>query len=205
MPKPLSHIVSRCIPLNRDHVDTDQIMPARFLKVTSKEGLGKQCFADWRYLEDGVTPNPDFVLNQAAFAHARILVAGQNFGCGSSREHAPWGLVDYGFDAIIASSFADIFKNNALKNGLLPITLPEDIVKELRETVEDNPKLTVEVDVEAQAIRIAGMGTFEFELNPFWKACLINGLDQVGYTLRFDEQIKAFEASHPLYSVGMQG
>jgi len=203
MPKPLAHIVSRCVPLNRDHVDTDQIMPARFLKVTSKEGLGKQCFADWRYLEDGVTPNPDFVLNQPTFAHARILVAGQNFGCGSSREHAPWGLVDYGFDAIIASSFADIFKNNALKNGLLPITLSEDIVKELRETVEDNPKLTVEVDVEAQAIRIAGMGTFEFELNPFWKDCLINGLDQVGYTLRFDEQIKAFEATHPLYSVSV--
>jgi 3-isopropylmalate/(R)-2-methylmalate dehydratase small subunit len=203
MPKPLAHIVSRCVPLNRDHVDTDQIMPARFLKVTSKEGLGKQCFADWRYLEDGVTPNPDFVLNQPTFAHARILVAGQNFGCGSSREHAPWGLVDYGFDAIIASGFADIFKNNALKNGLLPITLPEAVVKELRDDVVDNPKLTIEVDVESQLLQIPGMGTFEFELDPFWKACLINGLDQVGYTLRFDEQIKAFEATHPLYSVGV--
>jgi 3-isopropylmalate/(R)-2-methylmalate dehydratase small subunit len=205
MPKPLAHLVSRCVPLNRDHVDTDQIMPARFLKVTSKEGLGKQCFADWRYLEDGVTPNPDFVLNQPAFAHARILVAGQNFGCGSSREHAPWGLVDYGFEAIIASSFADIFKNNALKNGLLPITLPEAVVAELRATVEENPKLAIEVDVEAQMVQIAGMGTFEFELNPFWKACLINGLDQVGYTLRFDEQIKAFEATHPLYAVAAAG
>lgn len=193
MPQALTYIRSRCMPLHRDHVDTDQIIPARFLKITTKSGLGDAAFYDWRYMADG-TPNLDFVMNDPNYAHARILVAGQNFGCGSSREHAPWALVDYGFQAIIASSFADIFRNNALKNGLLPIELPEAVVNQLRADCTENPKLTIEVDVEHQAVQIAGVGTYPFPLNSFWKTCLMQGLDQIGYTLSFEDHIAAYEA-----------
>jgi 3-isopropylmalate/(R)-2-methylmalate dehydratase small subunit len=200
VPNAIRHISSRCMPLHRDHVDTDQIIAARFLKVTSKIGLGQHAFSDFRFQEDG-SPNLEFVMNQPRFAHARILVAGHNFGCGSSREHAPWALVDYGFEAIIASSFADIFRNNALKNGLLTIELPEAVVSELRHACDANPHLNVDVDVEAQTVTIEGMGIHTFPLNTFWKQCLLEGLDQVGYTLRFEEHIKAHERRAMLFPV----
>ncbi len=198
MPKAIQTISSRCVPLNKDNVDTDQIIPARFLKVTSRKGLGEHAFSDFRYMEDG-SPNLDFVLNQPQFAHARILVAGHNFGCGSSREHAPWALVDYGFEAIIASSFADIFKNNALKNGLLVVELPEAVVSSLREACAENPALRVDIDVEAQSVTIENQGTHVFQIGGFWKKCLVNGLDQIGYTLSFEEAIQAFEAKRPSF------
>jgi 3-isopropylmalate/(R)-2-methylmalate dehydratase small subunit len=202
MPKVLSSIHSRCMPLHSDNVDTDQIIPARFLKVTTKLGLGQHAFADFRVQEDG-SPNLEFVMNQPQFAHARVLVAGHNFGCGSSREHAPWALVDYGFEAVIASSFADIFRNNALKNGLLTVELPEEVVVQLRHRCEANPHGMVKIDVSAQTVEIEEQGTFEFPLNSFWKKCLLEGLDQVGYTQRFEEHIKAFEAKAMLFPVAM--
>lgn len=198
MPKAIQTISSRCMPLHRDNVDTDQIIPARFLKITTKLGLGQHAFSDFRTLEDG-SPNLEFVMNQPQYAHARVLVAGHNFGCGSSREHAPWALVDYGFEAIIASSFADIFRNNALKNGLLTIELPEEVVTTLRHACEADPQRMVNVNVDAQTIDIEGQGCFRFPLNSFWKRCLLEGLDQVGYTLRFEEQIKAFEEKAMLF------
>jgi 3-isopropylmalate/(R)-2-methylmalate dehydratase small subunit len=199
MSKAITHISSRCVPLNKDNVDTDQIIPARFLKVTSRKGLGEHAFSDFRTMEDG-SPNLDFVLNQPQYAHARILVGGHNFGCGSSREHAPWALVDYGFEAIIATSFADIFKNNALKNGLLVIELPEAVVSQLRRDCEANPALRVEVDVEAQTVSIENQAEQHFEIGAFWKKCLTQGLDQVGYTLSFADQIKAYEAQRPAFA-----
>jgi 3-isopropylmalate/(R)-2-methylmalate dehydratase small subunit len=198
MPKAIQSISSRCVPLHKDNVDTDQIIPARFLKVTSRKGLGEHAFSDFRYMEDG-SPNLDFVLNQPQFAHARIMVAGHNFGCGSSREHAPWALVDYGFEAIIASSFADIFKNNALKNGLLVVELPEAVVGELRQACEENPALRVDIDVEAQSVTIENRGTHTFQIGSFWKKCLVNGLDQIGYTLSFEEAIRDFELKRPSF------
>jgi len=200
MPKPITHIQSRCVPLHRDHVDTDQIIAARFLKVTSRKGLGEHAFADFRYNEDG-SPNLDFVLNNPKFAHGRILVAGHNFGCGSSREHAPWALVDYGFEAIIASSFADIFCNNALKNGLVLVELPEAVVTKLRNDVEANPALSVLIDVESQTVAIENEPLHHFEIGSFWKTCLLKGLDQVGYTLSFSEHIATHEAQARLFPV----
>jgi 3-isopropylmalate/(R)-2-methylmalate dehydratase small subunit len=198
MPKAITHITSRCVPLNRDNVDTDQIIPARFLKVTSRHGLGEHAFSDFRYCADG-SPNLDFVLNQPQYAHARILVAGHNFGCGSSREHAPWALVDYGFEAIIASSFADIFKNNALKNGLLLVELPAPVVEKLRQDCEANPSLRVDIDIDAQRVCIENQADQHFEIGSFWKTCLMKGLDQVGYSLSFEDQIKAFETQRPAF------
>jgi 3-isopropylmalate/(R)-2-methylmalate dehydratase small subunit len=200
MPKPITHISSRCVPLHRDHVDTDQIIAARFLKVTSRKGLGEHAFADFRYNEDG-SPNLDFVMNDPKFAHGRILVAGHNFGCGSSREHAPWALVDYGFEAIIASSFADIFRNNALKNGLVLVELPENVVTKLRNDVEANPALTVSIDIDAQTVDIENQPQQRFEIGSFWKTCLLQGLDQVGYTLSFSEHISTHEEKSMLFPV----
>ena len=206
MPKAMQHVLSRCIPLNRDHIDTDQIIPARYLKVTSKEGLGQALFADWRYLEDG-SPNFEFVLNQPQFAHGRILLAGQNFGCGSSREHAPWALADYGVEVVIASSFADIFKNNALKNGILPLVVEEALLAYLHQQVAANPQYTLAIDVAAQTLSFpmeAAKAPVPFEMNPFWKTCLLQGVDQIGYTLGFEDKIAAFEAANAqrLYPVG---
>jgi 3-isopropylmalate/(R)-2-methylmalate dehydratase small subunit len=202
MPKALQSISSRCMPLHRDNVDTDQIIPARFLKITTKLGLGQHAFSDFRTQEDG-SPNLDFVMNQPQYAHARVLVAGHNFGCGSSREHAPWALVDYGFEAVIASSFADIFRNNALKNGLLVVELPEEVVSTLRHACEENPQCRVNIDIDAQTIEIEGQGAFNFPLNSFWKKCLLEGLDQVGYTLGFEDHIKQHEATAMLFPAAM--
>jgi len=185
-------IESKTVALPIDNIDTDQIIPARFLKTTSMEGLGDNLFLDWRYLPDG-SPNPDFALNKPSAKGAEILIAGDNFGCGSSREHAPWALKQYGFKAIISTSFADIFKGNALKNGLLPIVMPPDIHAELLKW----PGITLKIDLATQTVTLAGGRTVEFPIDPFAKQCLIEGVDELGYMLNQQPAIAAFEAKHP--------
>ncbi len=189
----ITAITSTCVPLNRNNVDTDQIIPARFLKGTTKAGLGEKLFFDWRYLQDGA-PNPEFPLNNPRFSGS-VLVAAHNFGCGSSREHAPWALKDYGFRAILAVSFADIFRNNSLKNQLLVIALPEPVILKLLEDIEQNPALTVEIDLPSQTVRIPGQPDQRFEVDPYRKQCLLEGLDDIGYTFSHLEEIKAYEAA----------
>jgi len=185
-------IQSTAVPLNRNNVDTDQIIPARFLKGTTKAGLGEKLFFDWRYLEDG-SPNPAFALNSPRFSGS-VLVAAHNFGCGSSREHAPWALKDYGFQVILAISFADIFRNNSLKNQLLPIPLPEPVILKLLDDIEANPSLTVTVDLPRQAVQIPNQPEQRFEVDPYRKKCLMEGLDDIGYTLSHLAEIEAYEA-----------
>ena len=183
------------IPVN--DIDTDQIIPARFLKVTDKEGLGKAAFCDWRYMEDGETPNPDFILNNPAYQEATVLVAGDNFGCGSSREHAPWALMGAGFKAVISTDFADIFRNNALKNGLLPIIVDADTQQQLFSLAEEDPSTTVSVDVEAQTLTLSDGRAVDFPLDGFSKYCLLNGVDQLGYLLALDDEVETFESRNP--------
>lgn len=180
------------LPLDRVNVDTDQIVPKQFLKSLTREGLGRVLFYDWRYLE-GEEPNPDFVLNQAEYRGASILLAQSNFGCGSSREHAPWALLDYGIRAIIAPSFADIFKNNCFQNGIVPVALDENKVDELfrRAAREGGYKLTV--NLESQTVTDEGGLRFPFEVDPFRRECLLKGLDDIGLTLRFEKEIGAYE------------
>jgi 3-isopropylmalate/(R)-2-methylmalate dehydratase small subunit len=190
----ISTMTSTCVPLNQNNVDTDQIIPARFLKGTTKTGLGKNLFFDWRYLPDG-QPNPEFTLNNRRFQGA-ILVAAHNFGCGSSREHAPWALKDYGFLVILAVSFADIFRNNALKNQLLPIPLPEPVIMALFEAIEADPSLKITVDLASQTVSIPGQAPQSFEVDPYRKKCLMEGLDDIGYTLQHQEAIQQYEAAH---------
>lgn len=186
-------LTSNAVPLNRNNIDTDQIIPARFLKGTQKTGLGEKLFHDWRYLPDG-KPNPDFPLNRPQYVGARILVAADNFGCGSSREHAPWALKDYGFQAIIAISFADIFKNNAAKNHLLPVALPEDTVMTLLSRIEEKePNLRITIDLQHQTVHIPNLGEFAFEIDSYRKECLLKGLDDIGYTLSRLPEIEAYE------------
>ena len=183
------------IPVN--DIDTDQIIPARFLKVTDKEGLGKAAFCDWRYQEDGETPNPDFVLNKPEYQRASVLVAGNNFGCGSSREHAPWALLGTGFKAVISTEFADIFRNNALKNGLLPIVVDADTQQQLFSLAEEDPSTSVSVDVEAQMLTLPDGREVGFPLDGFSKYCLLNGVDQLGYLLALDDEAQSYEARNP--------
>jgi 3-isopropylmalate/(R)-2-methylmalate dehydratase small subunit len=185
-------IESKTVALPIDNIDTDQIIPARFLKTTSMEGLGENLFLDWRYLPDG-SPNPDFALNKPSAKGAEILVAGDNFGCGSSREHAPWALKQYGFKAIVSTSFADIFKGNALKNGLLPIIMPADIHAELLKW----PGIVLKIDLATQTVTLPGGRTVEFPIDPFAKQCLIEGVDELGYMLNQQPAIAAYEAKHP--------
>jgi 3-isopropylmalate/(R)-2-methylmalate dehydratase small subunit len=182
-------IESKTVALPIDNIDTDQIIPARFLKTTSMEGLGDNLFLDWRYLADG-SPNPDFPLNKPSAKGAQILIAGDNFGCGSSREHAPWALVQYGFKAIISTSFADIFKGNALKNGLLPIVIPADIHAELIKW----SGITLKIDLASQTVTLAGGRTVEFPIDPFAKHCLLEGVDELGYMLNQQPAIAVYEA-----------
>jgi 3-isopropylmalate/(R)-2-methylmalate dehydratase small subunit len=181
-------IESKTVALPIDNIDTDQIIPARFLKTTSMEGLGDNLFLDWRYLADG-SPNPDFPLNKPSAKGSGILIAGDNFGCGSSREHAPWALVQYGFKAIISTSFADIFKGNALKNGLLPIVIPPDIHAELLKW----PGITLKIDLASQTVTLAGGRTVEFPIDPFAKHCLLEGVDELGYIIKQEPAIAAYE------------
>ncbi len=185
---------SRVAPLLVNDIDTDQIIPARFLKVTDKAGLGANLFADWRFLSDGA-PKPDFVLNQAQHRGAAILLAGNNFGCGSSREHAPWALLGYGFRAVISTSFADIFRNNALKNGLLPIAVDPPVHKRLCDAVLSQPNAELRVDLESQSIILPDGADFRFPIDGFAKSCLLNGTDELGYLLRFDKKIAEYEQS----------
>jgi len=185
-------------PLDRANVDTDQIIPKQFLKRIEKTGFGRFLFYDWRYLAEGKL-NPDFVLNESRFAGASILVTGKNFGCGSSREHAPWALGEYGFRVIIAPSFADIFSNNCLKNGLLPIVLLERDVNELLRRAEENERYQLTVDLERNCIEDSESFKKEFEIQPFQRYCLLEGLDDVALTLRHEEAIQTFEASRPTW------
>lgn len=179
-------------PLNRLNVDTDQIIPKQFLKRIERTGFGQFLFYDWRFRDNG-DPNPDFVLNDPRYQEASILVAGANFGCGSSREHAPWALQQYGFKAVIAPSFADIFRNNCYKNGLLPIALPDDVTAALMAQIEAQEGYRLMVDLEAQQVIQPDGTSHAFEIGDFEKHCLLNGLDEIGWTLRFDEQISAYE------------
>ena len=180
-------------PLDRVNVDTDQIIPKQFLKRIERTGFGQFLFFDWRFGEDGATPNPDFELNAPELAHAPILIAGKNFGCGSSREHAPWALGDYGFRAIIAPSYADIFYNNCFKNGILPVTLPEETVQTLLDTAKANPGYRLTVDLENQKITDNGVLSLPFEVDPNRRESLLNGWDDIGLTLRHEADITAFE------------
>jgi 3-isopropylmalate/(R)-2-methylmalate dehydratase small subunit len=185
----IATIESKTVVIPIDNIDTDQIIPARFLKTTSMEGLGDNLFLDWRYLADG-SPNPDFPLNKPSARGAEILVAGANFGCGSSREHAPWALTQYGFKAVISTSFADIFKGNALKNGLLPIVMPPDIHAELLKW----PGITLKIDLASQTVTLAGGRTVEFPIDPFAKYCLLEGVDELGYIMKQEPAIAGYEA-----------
>ena len=185
-------LTSHAVPLPAENVDTDQIIPARFLKVTDKHGLGDSLFCDWRYLTDG-SDNPNFVLNEAASQGAQILIAGNNFGSGSSREHAPWALVGWGFRAIISTGFADIFESNSLKNGLLPVEVSADVYKALMEAVQLDRSTKITVDLPTQSV--SGLEGLEatFPIDAFSKHCLLEGIDQLGYLLSFDGQITSYE------------
>lgn len=185
-------LTSRIVSLPVNDIDTDQIIPARFLKATDKNGMGDNLFADWRYNNDG-SPKADFVINKPESAGAQILLAGDNFGCGSSREHAPWALTGYGFRAVISTSFADIFRNNALKNGLLPIIVDEKTHQLLFDLAEEAPRAELTVDLASQTLSFTG-GSTTFPIDPFNKICLLNGVDELGYILEFEKEIAAFEA-----------
>ena len=188
-------ITSSCIPLPQENVDTDQIIPARFLKAVSREGFGENLFRDWRYDKEG-KPVADFVLNNPAYS-GQILVAGKNFGSGSSREHAAWAIAGYGFRVVVSSFFADIFKNTALNNGVLPVVVSEEFLADLFRHIQANPKATVTVNLEAQTITDNTSGVSEhFEINPYKKSCLLNGYDDIDYLLSKKPQIEAWEASH---------
>ena len=190
-----STLLSPAIPLIQENVDTDQIIPARYLKATSREGFGEHLFKDWRFDEQG-HPKSDFILNNPEYSGS-ILVAGENFGCGSSREHAAWALVDYGFKAVVSSYFADIFKGNALNNGLLPVQVSPGSLKELLAEVQSNPMTLIEIDLEAQLLRVPEIGIQEhFEINPYKKTCLIIGFDDIDFLLSQKEKISAFEQKH---------
>ena len=180
-------------PMDRPNIDTDQLLPARFLRRPRDEGFGDLLFIDQRFDDDG-KPRPDFVLNQEPYKEARIIVGDRNFGGGSSREGAPWALLDYGFRCIIASSFGDIFYNNSLKNGLLPVRLPEDAVKAIRAQLHDNPGTSITVGLEAQTVTAPDGTTHGFDIEPFRKQSLLKGLDDIGMTLEHEDKIDAFEA-----------
>jgi 3-isopropylmalate/(R)-2-methylmalate dehydratase small subunit len=187
----------RLAPLPIDNIDTDQIIPARFLKTTSKIGLGDQLFCDWRYDAEG-KPKPEFILNKAEGKAAQVLLAGDNFGCGSSREHAPWALTQYGFKAVISTSFADIFKGNSAKNSLLTIVVPADAHKKLFAALAADPAATVTVDLEQQKLTLPDGSSVTFPVDEFAKQCMLNGVDELGYILKQEDAIKAYEAKRTL-------
>jgi 3-isopropylmalate/(R)-2-methylmalate dehydratase small subunit len=194
---PLTVVESCAVLLAHDDIDTDQIIPARFLKTTERRGLGTHLFADWRYAADG-TPHPDFPLNAAEARGRRILIGGRNFGCGSSREHAPWALADFGFQCIVAPSFADIFRNNALKNGLVPLQLAPEAHAALVQRIAARPSLPILIDVTAMTLHVADEH-WAFPLAPFARHCLLEGIDQLGYLLGAAEEIDRYEAAQPSF------
>jgi 3-isopropylmalate/(R)-2-methylmalate dehydratase small subunit len=193
---PFESFTSRVVPLPAENVDTDQIIPARFLKTTEKSGLADALFCDWRYLPDG-SPKPDFVLNRPGMADRRILLAGDNFGCGSSREHAPWALTAWGIRAVLSTSFADIFRSNALKNGLLPIVVEAERHRQLFARLAAAPDLELTVDLDAQLVHLPGDEDLPFEVDPFARMMLLAGTDEIGYVLGRLPDIVAWEAAHP--------
>jgi 3-isopropylmalate/(R)-2-methylmalate dehydratase small subunit len=193
--KPFTKHTGLVAPLDRLNVDTDQMVPKQFLKALTREGFGRILFYDWRYLE-GEKPNPEFVLNRPRYRGASILLARANFGCGSSREHAPWAILDYGLRALIAPSYADIFYNNCFKNGILPVTLPEQDVENLFQRTEKTAAYELTVDLEKQTITDVTGLRLEFSIDPFRRECLLKGLDDIGLTLRFEDQIAAYERIH---------
>jgi 3-isopropylmalate/(R)-2-methylmalate dehydratase small subunit len=193
--KTFSKLVSGIVPVQIDNIDTDQIIPARFLKATTREGFGENLFCDWRKNADG-TEKVDFPLNLAKYKGNRILVAGNNFGCGSSREHAAWSIVDYGFDVVVSSFFADIFKGNALNNGLLPVQVSPAFLEKIFAAVNKDEKAQLEVNLEEQSIKIVSTGESEkFDINAYKKMCLSNGFDDIDYILSLKPQIETYEKS----------
>lgn len=187
-------LASRVVPLPVNDIDTDQIIPAQFLKVTGKNGLAEALFFNWRYNDDK-SPKMDFILNRPQSKGAQILLAGDNFGCGSSREHAPWALTSYGFRAVISTSFADIFRNNALKNGLIPIVVDDTTHKMLFDLAEETPRAELTVDLAAQKLSFPG-GSVTFPIDPFNKTCLLNGVDELGYIMEFEKEIAEYESKN---------
>ncbi|RPD42367.1 3-isopropylmalate dehydratase small subunit [Chitinophaga barathri] len=196
MDKKFANLSSTVVPLPIENIDTDQIIPARFLKATTREGFGENLFRDWRFDEQDA-PKKDFVLNNPIYK-GRILVAGKNFGCGSSREHAAWSLADYGFKVVVSSFFADIFKNNALNNFILPVQVSDEFLQKIFLAVEKDPAAQVEVNLEEQFIRISATGEQEnFDINPYKKTCLLNGYDDIDYLLSLSKEINTYETTRP--------
>ncbi|RMB56954.1 3-isopropylmalate dehydratase small subunit [Dokdonia sinensis] len=190
-------LTTTAVPLPIENIDTDQIIPARFLKATDKKGFGDNVFRDWRFEKDG-SLNADFPINQPQYAGAKILVAGDNFGCGSSREHAAWAIVGYGFKVVISSFFADIFKGNALNNGLLPIQVSPEFLTQLMTGIQENPELPITIDLENQVVKTA-FAKAEFEIDPYKKVCMINGYDDIDFLLSKKTEIEAFENNRTLF------
>jgi 3-isopropylmalate/(R)-2-methylmalate dehydratase small subunit len=197
MAEPFTTFTSKVIPLPAENVDTDQVVPARYLKVTDKAGLADALFRDWRYNEDGSLKEPRFILDEPAMAGRQILLAGDNFGAGSSREHAPWALTAWGIRAILSTSFADIFRSNSLKNGLLPIAVEAERHRQLFELVRERPDAELTVDLDAQVVHLPGDEDLPFVVDPFAKHMLLAGTDELGYLLGKGAEIAAWEASHP--------
>lgn len=195
--QPFTTLTSTVIPLAHNNIDTDQIIPARYLKVTNKEGLSDGLFYEWRYDDDG-QPDPDFPLNFDVCQQAQILIAGDNFGCGSSREHAPWALVGWGIRAVVSTSFADIFRNNALKNGLLPVSVDFDTQKKIFDGVEKDPEMVVTIDLPTQTISLPDGISVSFPIDSFSKTCLLEGVDQLGYLLKRETLIEQYERGNEL-------
>lgn len=193
--EPLRKVDGRIVALPINDIDTDQIIPARYLKVTDKQGLGQACFSDWRYNADG-SPKPDFPLNQPQYQGAEVLIAGHNFGCGSSREHAPWALLGAGLKAVISTDFADIFKSNSLKNGLLPIVVNEETQQQLISLAQEDPSTSVSIDLATQTLTLPDGRAVEFPIDPFAKYCLLNGVDQLGFLLNLESEVVAYEQMH---------
>lgn len=193
MKEKFTTLKSTAVPLPVENIDTDQIIPARFLKATTRESFGDNLFRDWRY-DANNKPTKEFVLNQPNYS-GKILIGGKNFGCGSSREHAAWALYDYGFRVVISSFFADIFKNNALNNGLLPLVVSDDFLKKLFEAIAVNPATEVVVDLEQQTVSLNGMSE-HFEINTYKKTCMINGYDDIDYLLSLNDEIRQFDLAH---------
>jgi 3-isopropylmalate/(R)-2-methylmalate dehydratase small subunit len=202
--KPFTNFESRVIAFPINNIDTDQIIPARFLKTTSKLGLDKNLFYDWRYDAQG-NPKPDFILNQPGVQGAQVLLAGDNFGCGSSREHAPWALTQFGFRAVLSTSFADIFRQNSLKNSLLPIVVPADVHAALFAAVAADPNATVKIDLVKQTLTTPDGRLVEFPVDGFSKHCLVEGVDELGYILHQAPAIAAYEEQHPALINALEG
>ncbi len=196
--EPIKKFTGSMVALPNNDIDTDQIIPARYLKVTDKNGLGQACFSDWRYNADG-SPKPDFPLNQPEYKNAQVLIGGHNFGCGSSREHAPWALMGAGFKAVISTYFADIFTGNSLKNGLLPIKVDEQTHQQLISLAQEDPTAQISVDLESQQVILPDGRAVKFPIDSFSRYCLLNGVDQLGFLLNLDSDIQNYEGSNAGY------